>query len=92
MFGHTNRGARGAILQDGKHVADTIQCVHCAKHWVPQPGSGIRRGFCMKCMGPVCGVQCERCYPFEKWLEDTERLFNKFGGVLLDPPPPKPKI
>lgn len=34
---------------------ETRQCVHCQDTWVYRPGSGARRGFCMKCMGILCG-------------------------------------
>lgn len=35
---------------------DTMQCVHCEKHWIVEPGSGKHRGWCLKCNGPVCGA------------------------------------
>ncbi len=50
----------------------TLQCVHCQKHWVPRPGSGNVRGFCMRCNGPVCGLKCAECIPAEKQLEIME--------------------
>lgn len=59
----------GAILVDGRQVADTLQCVHCGGHWVPQKGSGRVRGWCTRCQGPVCGLSCARCLPLEKALD-----------------------
>ena len=58
----------------GNQGGDTLQCDHCQKHWIVQPGSGMKRGFCLKCNGPTCGKQrCEtRCVPFEKELEQIE--------------------
>lgn len=54
--------------------ADTAQCVHCEKHWMIQRGSGIRRGFCLRCSGPTCGsARCQRCLPFEAQLEASLR-------------------
>lgn len=53
---------------------DTLQCVHCGTHWEIMPGSGITRGFCRNCMGPVCGPRCQHCYPSEKQLDDLERI------------------
>ena len=47
------RKPAGAILLDDKEVANTLACVHCGAQWVPMPGSGKVRGFCMKCMGPI---------------------------------------
>jgi hypothetical protein len=47
--------------------ADTLQCVHCGGHWVVRPGSGRRRGYCMRCSGVTCGAEpCEtKCVPEE---------------------------
>lgn len=53
---------------DGKPIErDTLQCVHCDKHWIVEPGSGRQRGWCVKCNGPVCGAErCMReCRPAE---------------------------
>ena len=46
----------------------TLQCVHCGVHWVYQPGEGkIKRGICLKCMGPTCGnKKCDGCNPYHK--------------------------
>ncbi len=52
---------------------DTLQCVHCGGHWVVVPGSGRKRGFCLKCCGPVCGPRCLECRPAEAQLEAVER-------------------
>lgn len=51
----------------------TVQCVHCGRHWVPQPGSGRVRGWCQKCHGWVCGPKCNECVPMEQWLENFEQ-------------------
>lgn len=79
MFGKgDNRKAKGAILVDGKLVAETHQCVHCGKHFTVQPGSGKMRGFCLKCMGPTCGAkECDICRPYEKQIEEIEKLIYK---------------
>lgn len=63
-------------LDDDKgDVFDTLQCAHCGAHWVPIPGSGRARGFCLSCDGVTCGQRpCEtRCVPYEKMIEDAER-------------------
>lgn len=68
------RKAAGAILLDGQHVADTLQCCHGGEHWVVRRGSGIRRGFCMSCQKPTCGKPaCDPCIPFEKKLDLVEK-------------------
>lgn len=56
------------VSPDGRpEEHDTLQCVHCMKHWRVIRGSGRRRGWCGNCGGPTCGAQdCEtRCAPFE---------------------------
>ena len=65
----------GGVMVDGVQVAETLQCVHCGMHWDRIPGSGIQRGFCLKCHGVLCGKpQCmSECKPFEQWLEEVER-------------------
>ena len=63
-----------------EHGGDTLQCVHCGRHWRVHPGSGRVRGFCFKCNGPTCHNEgCSTiCQPVEKKLELWER-----GGVTL---------
>lgn len=51
----------------------TLQCKHCGGHFVPRPGSGIVRGFCMNCNGPICGPGCAECVPTEVLLENYEK-------------------
>lgn len=72
----------GAILTNDAsgagwtQVADTLQCVHlCQQHWIVTPGSGIERGWCSYCNGPVCGQEAcmAECKPWEKSLEEIER-------------------
>lgn len=53
--------------------AATLQCVHCGGHWVPRKGSGIVRGFCLNCNGPICGHGCAKCVPVEQMLENIEK-------------------
>jgi len=71
---HTVRRPAGEILivrPEGPPVSmDTLQCVHCMKHWIVQPGSGRRRGWCTNCNGPLCGGEkCFTCVPFLKKVE-----------------------
>ena len=51
----------------------TLQCVHCGCHWIPMPGSGRVRGFCMNCSGPICGPDCAECIPTELMIENMEK-------------------
>lgn len=64
----------GFILLDGQVVADTIQCVHCGRHFIMIKGSGKERGFCLKCNGIICGRKCIECIPFEKKLDTAEKI------------------
>lgn len=53
---------------------DTLQCCHCQRVWVVHPGSGRRRGFCLKCNGPTCGAEsCGECVPIGKRIELFEQ-------------------
>lgn len=65
----------GPLLPDQMPEGDTLMCVHCQCHWAIRPGSGTKRGFCLRCNGPTCGKQdCEtRCIPFEKAIEAMEK-------------------
>lgn len=71
MYDATVRKPAGYILivspDAPRFEADTLQCVHCGKHWMVVRGSGIRRGFCTKCGGVTCGAhRCEtQCEPEE---------------------------
>lgn len=52
---------------------DTLQCCHCGKHWIIKPGSGNRRGFCLRCNRPTCGDhRCDKCVPVEQQLTNME--------------------
>ncbi|MCC6419930.1 MAG: hypothetical protein IT429_16975 [Gemmataceae bacterium] len=52
---------------------DTVQCCHCGRIWLWQPGSGRRRGFCTLCGGLTCGTgACDRCVPMEQMIENME--------------------
>lgn len=50
--------------------ADTLQCVHCGRHWKMKPGSGNVRGFCFNCNGPVCGPKCAECVPASQMYDN----------------------
>ena len=67
---------RGYLLitsDQGRVERDTFQCRHCNRAVVVEPGSGKRRGWCLKCAGPTCGSRgCETCVPFLKRLERAE--------------------
>ena len=68
-------GVKGYILDGETVIAETLQCCHCGMHWVIQRGSGIERGFCLKCMGVSCGgAPCWECHPYERQIEDMEEV------------------
>ncbi len=67
------RKPSGAIMVDGVEVAHTMQCCHCGKHFISVKGSGIRRGFCLRCHKITCGDPgCDACIPAEMKLEIIE--------------------
>lgn len=53
--------------------AETLQCVHCGGQWVPRPGSGMIRGYCQNCAGPICGMGCATCIPVDLYLTNLEK-------------------
>ena len=75
----------GPLLPGQDTGADTLMCVHCQYHWIIQPGSGMKRGWCGRCGGPTCGKRpCEtRCMPFEKALEILESGGHKISHPWL---------
>jgi hypothetical protein len=61
------------ISEKGSVEGSTLQCGHCGCHFAVNPGSGRKRGFCLKCMKVTCGSQgCLECNPVEKRLEQAE--------------------
>jgi hypothetical protein len=70
---------------DGKEtVTDCLQCVHCQKVMRVVRGSGRKRGFCFKCMGPTCGTEaCQSCVPVEKGLEIEEKAFAEVARSIM---------
>lgn len=58
---------------DKKVTVGTMCCAHCNRHWIYQPGSGRRRGWCGRCAAFTCGSdKCSKCVPIEQWLENVE--------------------
>ena len=81
MFGRNMKGASGFIIitsPDGPDVElETRRCSHCGSHWVHEPGSGRKRGYCMKCSGPTCGTKkCDECVPHEAEIELMEGILS----------------
>ena len=78
MYEASARSPMGGVLlfaPDGNHIErDTVQCCHCGMHWMIEPGSGRKRGFCMKCMQVTCGEEnCMECIPTELKLDIHEK-------------------
>lgn len=69
----SERRPSGSIIINGQEVANTLQCVHGGEHFISRRGSGVTRGFCMRCQGPTCGSpDHDVCIPFEKRLDEYE--------------------
>lgn len=72
---HSNPKPHGTIIITDPDAPqeihrDTLQCCHCQRIWVVEPGSGKQRGFCLKCNQVTCGSkECGECVPFEKKIE-----------------------
>jgi hypothetical protein len=62
------------LLPGQEREAETKMCMHCQMHFIIQPGSEMKRGFCTNCNGVTCGKQkCETvCTHFEKAIEIME--------------------
>lgn len=68
------RKPSGYIIIEGNVVADTVQCRHCGGHYIPIKGSGIKRGWCTHCGGPLCGKDgCFECIDFRKKMDEYEK-------------------
>ncbi len=75
----------GALIIDGKVTEVTNCCPHCGMHFVMRKGSGVRRGFCMKCGGITCGKpECGPCIPIEARLEHAEGKKTLYDDVIKD--------
>ncbi|HXP88840.1 MAG TPA: hypothetical protein VN841_29230 [Bryobacteraceae bacterium] len=75
----------GAILVDGIQIGSTRKCVHCGGHFQMLRGSGVTRGWCMRCGGVTCGsARCDACIPEEARLDHAEGQRNSYSGVILD--------
>jgi hypothetical protein len=56
-------------------VMETYKCCHCQKHCIVNPGTGKRRGYCMRCNRKTCGdPACDPCHPWQKKLEEIELI------------------
>jgi len=86
MFKASARRANGyAIWTYAEGVPkerDTLQCVHCGKHWFVEVGSGRERGWCGRCMGVTCGEKpCLVCIPLMKAIEESEEKARKLSLI-----------
>jgi hypothetical protein len=60
MIHGENKAASYGVRFDGagyKVEEEFRQCCHCQAVWVYRPGSGLRRGYCFKHDGWLCGQQ-----------------------------------
>lgn len=70
---------------DNDHVeeGETLSCAHCQYTWTVRPGSGSKRGFCLRCNAPVCGKRdcLERCEPWEAKIEAIENRTRLYAAL-----------
>jgi len=81
--GHKPSGFLTTI--DNKVIGETRQCAHCQRTWVYMKGSGAKRGFCMKCMGLLCGSEeCFKgCAPFSEIVVADDNRYKRQGSVFV---------
>lgn len=95
------RLTRGVLIStphdsDKKVEQSTVQCVHCLRVWLWQPGSGRVRGWCARCNGLTCGPGCGAvCVHFEQLLENLEKgmpyeLARLFAPIIVSVPAAPP--
>ena len=94
ITGYKPNGYFTTSTGDGVKVeGETRQCCHCQYTWQYRPGSGITRGWCMKCAGLICGrPECVAdqkrlmarfpdrtwsCLPFTDWNERLRDAYDK---------------
>jgi hypothetical protein len=88
--------ANGYTVSTGKLGVvehDTLMCCHCGQHWQYRPGSGITRGWCSQCMGPICGPKCQEHFPLEKRFDLYEKgAIKEFTDSIEQVIPPHQRI
>lgn len=88
MYEHSARKPDGheQITDDsGTQQFDTHQCCHCSKHFRVVPGSGTRRGFCMRCGKVTCGgLGCDVCVPIEAQLDHMEGKVTPYTDACTE--------
>ena len=81
---HTVRNAHGniTIVSDMPTIErDTLQCVHCGRHWTVQPGSGKTRGFCNYHSGVTCGSpDCNNCQRKERGMQIVQKPDKRYAA------------
>ena len=89
MLKEVSRRPAGFILvtdiDTGKRIfeGEVRQCIHCQYTWRHVPGSGVRRGWCMRCNGFTCGrARCDTCYHKEKQIEDMEAVGRRNRAAI----------
>ena len=79
--GHTTRRPAGTLIvvaEGGSVERDTQSCVHCGRHWIVQPGSGKRRGWCPWHKAPHCGSEdCMYCQRKEPGMQFESRASSE---------------
>lgn len=55
IHGHKPSAHFVTYTREGQKVeGECRQCIHCQFTWEYQPGSGVRRGYCLRCGGFLC--------------------------------------
>lgn len=66
----------------GRREGQTQQCCHCGRHWEVKPGSGTRRGWCVRCGKVTCGARaCQTCVPYEEVVFRAEQRWGLWRAM-----------
>jgi hypothetical protein len=88
IHGHKPAGYVQTTDASGKKIERELrQCCHCQYTWIYRPGSGSKRGFCLKCMGLLCGRKAcfDNCSPFHdvRMQRDKAYRFQPLTGLYV---------
>ena len=71
---------------NGKEVADTVQCCHCGMHLTWTKKTWKQTGWCINCQRIRCQKkECQTCCHWEKRMEKYEKMRHekrRIGNIL----------
>jgi hypothetical protein len=77
IHGHKPNAYFVTASGDGKKIeGECRQCVHCQYSWEYHPGSGVERGYCLRCGGFLC-ARAECMAQQLRLIEILQRRYNQ---------------